>query len=372
MTELKKILHIFPSFEIGGSQRRFATLANENREEHVKHHVFALDGRYDAMALIEGLTVAPLSDHSFPKTSPLAGIKAAKKTLKSMQPDLLVTYNWGSVEWALANCFSHICPMVHVQDGFGTEEQKAEKFIRKKTRAYAYKRADAVVVPSKTLETIAQTSWHIPDKKLHYIPNGIDIKRFNRKADMDALANFGLSPPTKIIGTVAALRPEKNIGRLIEAYAMMAQEFPDSRLVIIGDGIGRSALQMLAERIGLKSHVIFTGALSEPERIIPAFNIFALSSDTEQMPISVVEAMAAGLPVVSTDVGDISTMVCPDNAPFIKGHDAETLANNLMYFMDSPQQAEQIGTQNHAKAVKDYTQTRMIGAYKELFSNLMR
>ena len=119
-----------------------------------------------------------------------------------------------------------------------------------------------------------------------------------------------------VIGTVAALREEKDLGRLIRAFAITSSQTP-ARLVIVGDGPERAGLEQLVARLDVGDRVSFTGHRDDTPSLYSGFDLFALTSDTEQMPMSVIEAMASGLPVVSTDVGDVRAMLAPENAGFI-------------------------------------------------------
>lgn len=366
MRDSRTILHVFPSFEVGGSQRRLATYLASS-QPGFRHFVYAMDGCYDAAALSDRLEQADLHGVTIPKTSFTGAVRACRRALRRVRPDLLVTYNWGSVEWVCANRWPRICPMIQIQDGFGDDEVDGEKMARRWLRRRAYQACDHVVVPSRGLEHLARESWHIKDQQLTYIPNGVDLKRFGGHADTGLLADLGLSPGQPIIGTVARLTPEKNVGRLIEAFSYIENKHTDARLVIVGDGVGRSALRMLAERICEKERVIFTGALERPERLLPAFDIFALSSDTEQMPISVLEAMAAGKPVASTDVGDIKQMVAQSNVGLIDGHDAQTLAASLDTLLADPGIGKAIGAANLSIAQENFSLETMVQSYDRLF-----
>ncbi len=120
-----------------------------------------------------------------------------------------------------------------------------------------------------------------------------------------------------MIGTVAALRPEKNLARLLRAFRLVADVMP-ARLVIVGRragaagaGAARRANSGWAGRCGSP------GMSTIPRRCTADFDVFALSSDTEQMPLSVIEAMAAGLPVAATDVGDVAAMLAAENRAFV-------------------------------------------------------
>jgi len=363
----KKILHVFSSLEVGGTQRRFAEYMAQTKTA-IEHSVYAMDGNYEALKLIDGL--APLGGGAslIKKGNTLKAAFACRRILKNERPDLLVTYNWGAIEWAMANRFFPICPMIHIQDGFTSDEVAAEIPARRRLRRLIYRGCRAVVVPSMVLEKHAQNHWHIDRTKLRFIPNGIDINRFICPEKSDLAKSLGIDINKKIIGTVAGLRPEKNIGRLIEAFSAVEDQNPDSQLVIIGDGVGRAALTMLADRVCRKNNVIFTGNLPNPEHLYPIFDIFALSSDSEQMPLSVIEAMACGLPIASTNVGDVASMVAEQNRPYVTGKDAETLKRSLLELIKTPDVANRIGALNQHKAKKIYSLAEMINAYDQLFA----
>lgn len=363
-----RILHVFPSFELGGSQRRMVTYLNETKTPHT-HLIHALDGCYDAADLTDHFHKANLPEDAVLKGNTWKAIRACRKWLASVKPDLLVTYNWGSIEWVLANRWPKQAPMIHIQDGFGEDEHQSEKPARQRMRQFGYRACDRVIVPSRQLETLARESWKIRDERLLYIPNGIDTAKFSRPADAALLSHHGLAPDHRIIGTVARLNPEKNIGKLIEAFSAIENKYPEARLVIVGDGVGMSALKMLAERICEPDRVIFTGAIETPEKIVPAFDIFSLSSDTEQMPISVLEAMAASKPIASTDVGDISQMVTSENRTFISGHDASDLASSLDTLLADPSLSVSIGAANQRRVTDKFSLQGMVEAYDQQFAS---
>ena len=189
---------------------------------------------------------------------------------------------------------------VHIEDGFGPEERDRQTPRRVLIRRLVLARS-TVVLPSRNLQRIATTIWRLPPARVRYIPNGIDLERFAAARTRRRAAN---TPP--VIGTVAALRAEKNLARLLRAFAAVDQP---ARLVIVGDGPERPALEAWRASLGLAERVEFAGHIDDPAPIYAGFDVFALSSDTEQMPLSVIEAMAAGLPVATTDVGDVRAML---------------------------------------------------------------
>jgi len=115
------------------------------------------------------------------------------------------------------------------------------------------------------------------------------------------------------------------------------------------------------------NRVSFTGHVAQPATLYAGFDLFALSSDTEQMPLSVIEAMAAGLPVAATDVGDVGLMLAPENAAFVGPKDDRALARSLDALLADPASRARIGAANRAKAARDYDETAMFAAYGALF-----
>jgi glycosyltransferase involved in cell wall biosynthesis len=221
-----------------------------------------------------------------------------------------------------------------------------------------------VVVPSHTLEQIARENWRLPAKSVHYIPNGIDCARFAGPPDPQLVGAWPGAGPK--IGIVAALRSEKNIQRLIRAFAIVAAQMP-CQLVIIGEGPERQLLERTAAESGLEGRVFFTGHIAGTERVYGALDIFALTSDTEQMPYTVLEAMAAGLPVVATDVGDIRGMVADENRPYVVTPDDRAVAKALRDLLSDAALRKRIGNANRQLALATYDQSAMFRAYADLY-----
>ena len=356
MSAPRTLLHVFPTFAVGGAQSRFAAIANHFGGA-ARHIIVPLDGRTDAREKLR-----PGLDVRFspppPGLSTTASIRYARVFMRAQKPDLLVTSNWGSMDWAMARLGTGLAHL-HTEDGFGPEEQDRQLPRRVLTRRFVL-RYSQVVVPSQTLWRIATDTWRLPAARLHFIPNGIDTARFATAAPAELPPGQG-----KVIGTIAALRPEKNIARLLHAFAGLSASHP-ARLVIVGDGAERGALETLAESLGIGANTWFAGHSATPERILAACDIFALSSDTEQMPLSVLEAMAAGLPIAATDVGDVRYMVAAENAPFVVTRDAAALAGALRALVQDAGAAAAAGQANQAVVNARFTQARMFAAFGAL------
>ncbi|MFC7552395.1 glycosyltransferase [Pseudoroseomonas wenyumeiae] len=230
-------------------------------------------------------------------------------------------------------------------------------------------RRSTVVLPSTILLRAARETWHLPPSRLHHIPNGLDLARFNPEGQA---ADLGLPGDGPVIGTVAALRVEKNLGRLLRAAALLRRDGLAFRLVIFGDGSERAGLEALARELDLGASVRFAGHLTDPAAAYRAMDLFVLSSDTEQMPFSVLEAMASGLPIASTDAGDIRAMLSAENQPHIAAKDDTALAASMRPLLQDATLRARLGQANHAKAHRDYDQEAMFQAHAALIERACR
>ncbi len=347
------LLWAFSTFTLGGAQRRFLSLADALGPAY-SHSVFAMDGCLDAAEAAPHLSLDLIAGEA--RKGALvsrANLAMMRAIMAESRPDLVLTTNWGAVEWIVANTGSHSVPHIHFEDGFGPDERPdAQNPKRLWARRVLFRKPGLhCVAPSQVLENVYRHAWKLPAERLHYIPNGVDCSRF-------AAGPRG-GPP--VIGTVAALRPEKRIDRMIEAFGQAA--IPGATLLIVGDGPDRAMLE--ARNV---PGVEFAGAQADVAPFLARMTHFAMSSDTEQMPISLVEAMASGLPVAATDVGDTKTMVCPENRPFVTSlEDTGALARSLVTLTADPDLCARLGAANAEKAVREYGLEAMAARYDALF-----
>jgi glycosyltransferase involved in cell wall biosynthesis len=360
-------LHVFPSFGIGGVPLRMVRIIN-HFGRRFRHTLIALDNNFDAAAGVASGLDLRLLPMRHPKRGILHTVAGCARSLRRLRPDLLLTYNWGAIEWAMASRLLPTSRHVHLEAGFGQGEADAQIQRRVLFRRWALARCALVVVPSLCLAELACRVWRLPAARVAYIPNGVDAARFSSPV-RDMVPGFTRRPGELVIGTVAPLRPEKNIGRLLRVFALLADlpNLPDLRLVIAGDGIEQAGLKRLAIELGIADRVIFTGQVS-PESVLGTFDIFALSSDTEQMPNALLEAMAARRAVAAVDVGDVKRIVCDDNREFIVARDDDSaFAAALTRLLGDPEKRDALGSNNWRRVVTEYSQERMFSAYSEVF-----
>lgn len=364
------LLHVLPSFGVGGLEVRLARLVSRLGPAY-RHTIIPLDGRDDCAERIArtacfGVLPLPRGRGGLP-----GNVARWRGVLANLRPDLLLTYNWGAIEWALANAFAPLCPHLHGEDGFGPDEASRPLARRNALRRLALRRALRLVVPSRTLAEIARRHWRLSPERILHLANGIDLGRFSRPPDEARLPGPPRAAGELVVGAMGPLRPEKNYARLIEAFAAVAAAFP-VRLVIVGDGIERGRLERLAAARDPGGRIFFTGRLAEPETILGLFDVYVVSSDTEQMPISLIEAMAAGLPVAATDVGDVRDMLPTPNRPFVvPRHEEGALAAALSRLLGDAGLRRELGERNRTEARARFDEERMFAAYDRLYRDAL-
>jgi len=374
------LLHVFPSFEAAGAQQRTVRMMRAFGDRY-RHTVLALDGCLDAMDLVpaelgvRALAVPPRV------RGPLGGMRAARGVLREEAPDLLLTYNWGSFDFVLAvRSFAGV-RHVHHEDGFNVDEASQLKLRRIWARRHGLRTADRVIVVSNVLNKIARERWRVPEEQLVLIPNGVAMDRFRPALDSVGRARiraeFGFSEKDLVVGTVGHLRPVKNFARLIEAVHRLspAQAHP-VHLLLIGDGAQRADLERAAaDRPPPGGRVHFAGYRDDLPDIYAAMDVFALSSDSEQHPVSLLEAMACGRPAAATDVGDVRRVLPPDQGellvPLFAADCAGDLGAVIGALLANPARRETLGQANRARALDVYSFDKMLAAYQGVYQTAL-
>jgi glycosyltransferase involved in cell wall biosynthesis len=358
----RTILHAFSTFALGGAQARFIQLANALSGEGFLHKIVAMDDCYDAGERLSSSVAWETLRVPNRRGGGLANRSSFREVLLREKLDLLLTYNWGAIEWAAANTPTTV-QHLHVEDGFGPDETQSRlpRRIWMRRLFLALRRAPTLVA-SRNLETIAMSEWWLSASRVALINNGVDFEGIvARRAHRLRTKTSDIT-----IGTVAGLRAEKNIGRLIRAFSAVYRDFP-VRLVIVGDGPERKALEQLAQDLGVGSVIEFTGYLKDPLSSLVEFDVFALSSDTEQLPIAMLEAMACGMPVAATDVGDVGLIIPSVAQGGLARPDDTSLEQALRYVLAHRNEWESWVKSGKERVQTEYSQEGMLSAWKEVF-----
>jgi glycosyltransferase involved in cell wall biosynthesis len=362
-----RILHCHSTFSLGGKEARSVRLMNAYGDKAEHSILSAMPGKLSARdAIARGIKA------DFPADAPsLTGRPSPARLLRLARYmrrfDLVLTYNWGAFDAVMARrLFAGMVklpPLIHHEDGFNEDEAVRLNPRRNRYRRLGLGAAYRLVVPSERLDRIARKYWgQVPVR----IANGVPVSRFAGPPEPGAIPGFERQSDEVVIGTVAGLRAVKNLPRLVRAFAGMSHR--PARLVIVGEGPESERIAAEARARGVGARLLMPGFLADPARWIAHFDIFALSSDSEQFPISLVEAMAAGLPAVATQVGDIPFIVSDDNKPLIvDAADEAAFTAALDGLSDRPDLRRAIGQANREKAAAEFDEREMIARYGRLY-----
>lgn len=211
-----------------------------------------------------------------------------------------------------------------------------------------------------------------PAERVQVIPNGVDTNRFAPLAETAAIRQeLGLAPTAPVVGILAALRPEKNHELFLAAAQRVRAQVGDARFVIIGDGPQRPALEHLAKELGIAESVSFLGNRNDVPEVLAALDVMALTSHNEANPVSILEAMSVGKPVVATDVGSVRESVSDGKTGYlVPAGDEMALAGRLTELLCDPLRAQEFGARGRDVVVRDWSLEAMVSGYERLLARL--
>ena len=211
----------------------------------------------------------------------------------------------------------------------------------------------------------------LPPDKVVVIPNGVDTRQFTPHSNAAIRDELQLAPTTSVVGIVAALRPEKNHELFLRVAARVAHDHADVVFLIVGDGPQRSSLENLARSLAIADKVRFLGSRHDVPQILGLLNVFLLTSHNEANPVSILEAMSCGVPIVSADVGSIAESVSHgDHGWLVPPGDMAALAGRVVELLRNPQEASALGEAARRHVVANWSLDAMVAGYEQLLERI--
>jgi glycosyltransferase involved in cell wall biosynthesis len=213
-----------------------------------------------------------------------------------------------------------------------------------------------------------------PADRVHVIRNGVDVERFNPQPPNASLrCQLGLPNGAPVACILAALRPEKNHEMFLDVAARVRREIPAANFLLIGDGPRRQALEQLTAQLGLTDAVHFLGTRPDVSELLSLSDVVLLTSHVEANPVSILEALAVGKPVVATRVGSIPQSVLDREMGYlVEPGDAATMAGHVVELFRQPQLAAALGAAGRQHVVANASLERMVEGYEDLLCELHR
>lgn len=374
MVERKiKILHVIDSLALGGMERVVIDVANGLDPARFAQTVCCISRRGAAADFLRA-EVRCIDLGKGAQADRLMPLKLAR-LLRAEAPDIVHTQSWSGIDTGLARLLARAPRLVHSEHGRNYPYLDHEPLPRKLARRALYHLADAVFAISEEVREFYCRETGFARARVQVIPNGMDVRRIDEADARGVRAELSLAADDFVIGTVARLDATKNTITLARAFAQLMEDRPDARwkLLVVGDGSERARLEEFIAAQGLQQAAIFTGPRQDVPRLLKAMNIFALPSLSEGMPITVLEAMAARLPVVATNVGALPTLVEEGVTGWLVApQQPEALAAKLRWLWQYRPQADMFGAAGRQKVEREYGMDVMLRRYADLYHSVLQ
>jgi glycosyltransferase involved in cell wall biosynthesis len=337
-------------------------------------------GEGDMIYLARDLGIQPVVIPTMQREiSPFADLKtlaALVRLMRRMRPHIVHTHTAkAGFVGRLAAVLCRVPVVVHTFHGhvfqgyFG--ETKTRLFIG--LERLAARGSDVILTISQRLKDDLIAYRIAPEEKIKIVPLGLKLLRLT---DLEALRGSfrqegGFSTETPLVGIIGRLVPIKNHELFLAAASRVSQARPEVRFAIVGDGERRAALEALVEQLGLADRVWFAGWRNDLPRIYADLDALVISSNNEGTPVSIIEAMAARVPVVATEVGGVPDLLRDGQlGTLVPPEDAEALAEAILATLSAPLQARLAEAQEWALA--RYEADRLIADIRQLYGDLLK
>lgn len=364
---MQRILQIIPTLDRAGAEKQLMLLATGLPRDEFDVHVCALTrgGPYELTLREAGVPVEVIGKRW--KADPLAAWQL-KKHIERLKPDVVQTWMFTANSYgrlaALAAGVKHLVAGERCVDPWKAWHQWAvdRRLARRTRRIVANAAAVRDFCVAKGLEA----------EKFTVIPNGVPPAAPSPIGRQELLAELNLPDDTRLIGAVGRLWPQKRVKELIWAADQIKCVRDDVHLLIIGDGPLRENLERYRRLNEIEDRVHFLGARDDVPRLVPHFDILWLASGYEGQSNAIMEAMAAGVPVVATDIPGNRELVVPGETGYLTPLDVRSaLAKWTLAILEDGELAQRFGAAAKLRMAAEFSVPRMVERYAALYREFL-
>lgn len=363
------IVHLVYRLDFGGLETVLVECINRIPRTRYRHAVVCLTGYTDFARKIAQPGVEIYSLNKAPGLG-LGTHVVLWKLLRRLRPTILHTYNLAAVEYAFTAALAGVPVRVHAEHGRDLSDPEGLNQKHNMLRRLLIPFIDMYVPVSRDLQRWLSTAVGVPDAKNLLINNGVDTQQFSCAAPAAAPSHDALF----VVGTVGRIQDVKNHKGLVEAFLRLRERLPHQRarlrLHIIGDGPLMAALRGQVAAAGLDDCVWLPGARTDVATCMAAFSVFVLPSFAEGTPVTLLEAMASGLPVVASRVGGIPDVIGTGCGVLVGPSDYDAIAAALAAYCEQPALAALHGAAGRQIVEQRYSVAAMLGEYTFLYDRL--
>ncbi len=326
------------------------------------------DNGYWRAATERGIEVIPLRTRG--RFDPSAARQIAQLA-RSEQFDLIHSHEYKSDLLTLAGARTHSAPIVSTAHGWITNSFKSKLMIGAGKRALRY--FDRVIAVSPAIRDELQRVG-VPQERLRLIYNAIVMENYRPQDYRPGQVReaFGLPDEAVLIGNVGRLSPEKGQADFLQAAARVLPEFPSAYFVLVGDGADRPRLERLADTLGIREHVLFTGYQQDVRPIFRDLDYLALTSHTEGFPNVLLESLCMDTPVLATAVGGVPAIVSDrETGHLVPAHKPEHIAERLLEMLQNPEAEQRMAAAGKTRIVQRFEFGQRVRRLQQLYAETL-
>jgi glycosyltransferase involved in cell wall biosynthesis len=294
-------------------------------------------------------------------------LRTLRNSLRMIRPAVLMTYNWGATDAIWLGRLAGIRHCIHCEHGFNVDESETTLWKRDVIRFFVYRLASKVVVVSHDLQTMLRQKYLLKASRVVQVPNGIDTEYYSPNSDdrHRIRKQLGFTDADVVVGFSGRLDPVKNFPLLTAIFVESFHSCPQLRLLVVGDGPERTWIENCFAEKNLLKVVVFVGSQEDVVPYLRAMDVFLLTSLREQMPLTILEAMAIGIPVIASSVGEIPQIVTHDLNGFVhhKQASSQVFTQSLLALLPSGRR-KKMGEIAREKVIEHFQQDTMVQRYE--------
>jgi len=366
----KNIMFITPCFGVGGLEQVILNLINSlDRSKYNPSFCTLLEPDTNMHELMRKLDIPYYIINKRTGIDFILPIKIRNILIRE-EIDLVNSHDIGATIYsAIAAKLAGIKKVIHTDHSQILTKKKYSKLYK----ILFNKWVSFSITVSQDLQNYLTTKFQVHANRIKTIPNGIDIDKFISNKDISYLKrSFNIGENERIIGSIGRLTEQKGFEYLLRAYKILLKDNQDTRLVIVGDGDLKDSLMSFSRNLQIQEKVVFAGIRQDIANLLSLFNIFVLSSLWEGQPITIMEAMAAGKPIIATDVGGNGEILKHGKLGLIvKAKDPDDLADSIKLLLNDHKLAAKFGCDAQSFSRKHLSHTSMVRKYEKVFDSVI-
>jgi glycosyltransferase involved in cell wall biosynthesis len=368
--EKTTVLHLITELNVGGAERVVQRLATQLSKRRYKVLVACL---YDLGAVADEIIAAgvPVVNLDMRGKSDLRVVYRLVRLLRKEKIQILQSHLFhANLLAAIVGKLSNVPVIIATRQNVDIGGVGRERVNR-----WALRSCDAVVAVSKEVYKAEIQHSQTDPAKVVVIPNTVQVEAFTgvNQAQVEMLRQeWNIHPSRPVIGTVARFDRQKGHVYLIDATIKILKQIPSTKILLVGDGPLRPQMEDKAEALGLSDSIIFTGIRHDVQKILALLDLFVLPSLWEGLPVALLEAMAAGLPVVATAAGGTPEAVVDGTTGLlVPPRDPLALAKAITRLLNDPELRRQMGQAGQKRVIEHFSVERMVEQTQNLYEHLL-